>query len=67
MLLNLWKHECQRVIADRFTNETDKEWFEKATRTIVEEDIGAEKVEVVQEDEYFVDFMRDAPEPTGTY
>ena len=53
------------MIADRFTNKTDKEWFEKAVRTLVEEDIGAEMVEVIQEDHYFVDFMRDAPEITG--
>ncbi|XP_028415244.1 dynein heavy chain 5, axonemal-like [Dendronephthya gigantea] len=65
ILLNLWKHECKRVIADRFTNKTDKDWFEKAVRTLIEEDIGAEMVEVIQEDQYFVDFMRDAPEITG--
>lgn len=65
VLLHLWKHECQRVIADRFTNQVDKDWFEKAVRTVVEEDIGTEMVEVIQEDQYFVDFMRDAPEITG--
>ena len=64
-LLHLWKHECKRVIADRFTNQTDKDWFEKAVRTLVEEDIGTEMMEVIQEDQYFVDFMRDAPEITG--
>ena len=27
--MNLWSHECTRVIADRFTNEQDCQWFEK--------------------------------------
>ena len=27
--VNLWAHECVRVIADRFTNEQDCKWFEK--------------------------------------
>ena len=31
-LMLLWKHECYRVIADRFTTQDDKDWFEKTIK-----------------------------------
>ena len=31
-LVSLWKHECCRVFADRFTNKEDKDWLEKAIK-----------------------------------
>ncbi|XP_070548103.1 dynein axonemal heavy chain 8-like [Ptychodera flava] len=65
-LLLLWKHECTRVIADRFTNAEDKEWFENAVTRIAKEDIGEDEGESIKISEpYFVDFLRDPPEPTG--
>ncbi|KAM4875452.1 dynein axonemal heavy chain 5 [Thomomys bottae] len=66
-LLKLWKHECKRVIADRFTVSDDVTWFDKALAHLVEEEFGDEKKLLVDcgIDAYFVDFLRDAPEATG--
>ena len=66
ILLNLWKHECNRVIADRFTNQQDKDWFEKTLKQLIEEDFDADTANLMDAEPYFVDFLRDAPEPTGT-
>ncbi|XP_019624088.1 PREDICTED: dynein heavy chain 8, axonemal-like [Branchiostoma belcheri] len=64
-LLSLWEHECVRVIVDRFTNSEDKDWFFKAIIRVVGENIGAEYLAELDPEPYFVDFLRDAPEPTG--
>ena len=60
-LLALWKHEVTRVIADRFINATDKEWFEKAITRVLTEEMGDKVAERLQEEPYFVDFLREAP------
>uniref|UniRef100_A0A8C7IHK7 Dynein axonemal heavy chain 5 n=1 Tax=Oncorhynchus kisutch TaxID=8019 RepID=A0A8C7IHK7_ONCKI len=67
VLLQLWKHECKRVIADRFTMPEDVAWFDRALAKLVEEELGEEERAVVDfgVDSYFVDFLRDAPEATG--
>lgn len=49
----------------RFTVQSDKDWFEKELVFHVAKYLSDEYVEYVQETQYFVDFMRDAPEPTG--
>ncbi|XP_078069648.1 dynein axonemal heavy chain 8-like [Mustelus asterias] len=64
-LLALFKHECTRVIADRFVSQEDKYWFEGAITRAVEKVIGRELAGKLHKDPYFVDFLRDMPEPTG--
>lgn len=67
VLLGLWKHECKRVIADRFTLPEDVEWFDQSIAKLVGEKLGEENQKIVAcgLDRYFVDFLRDAPEDTG--
>ncbi|KAL6108919.1 dnah5 [Pungitius sinensis] len=67
VLLALWRHECSRVIADRFTTPEDVEWFDQALAKLVEEELIEEHKDIVEYrlDRYFVDFLRDAPEATG--
>lgn len=67
VLLRLWKHECKRVIADRFTAPEDVAWFDYTLAKLVEEELGEDERVVVDlgVDSYFVDFLRDAPEATG--
>ncbi|XP_041103970.1 dynein heavy chain 5, axonemal [Polyodon spathula] len=65
VLVALFKHECSRVIADRFTNHKDKEWFEQTMFKIASEDHGSSIIESAHKEAYFVDFLRDAPEATG--
>ena len=58
IILALWKHECTRVIADRFTNAEDKEWFQRCVYRVIEEDIDEETKDMLPEEPYFVDFLR---------
>ncbi|KAL4222174.1 Dynein heavy chain 8 [Mactra antiquata] len=64
-MLGLWKHECTRVIADRFTNAEDKKWFENALCNVCKSQLGDEIFAKLPVEPYFVDFLREAPEPTG--
>ena len=65
ILTALWKHECTRVIADRFVNSSDKEWFESCFTGVVKEGIDEEASKLLAAEPYFVDFLRDPPEPSG--
>ena len=65
LAINLWQHEIARVISDRFVSEEDKSWFDKELLSIVKKNLGEELEANAKEVKYFVDFMQDAPEPTG--
>ncbi len=54
-----------RVYFCRFIADSDKEWFDIELLNTVEQEFNEDVVEVIREPRYFVDFMRDAPEPTG--
>ncbi|XP_044223058.1 dynein axonemal heavy chain 8-like [Thunnus albacares] len=64
-LLALFKSECTRVIADRFICSEDREWFEKNVSRVIQEHVDPDLVPELHPEPYFVDFLRDAPEPTG--
>ncbi|XP_014253708.1 dynein heavy chain 8, axonemal isoform X2 [Cimex lectularius] len=82
VLMHLWKHECTRVIADRFVSADDHKWFQITMVKVVHDVLlnpimeelrqKAEKEEDIvapfkfdSTETYFVDFLRDMPEPTG--
>ncbi|XP_015833540.2 dynein axonemal heavy chain 5 isoform X3 [Tribolium castaneum] len=64
-MMVLWKHECTRVFSDRFTIEEDKKWFDAELLDLVERELGPAFRTKTEPNPVFVDFMRDAPEPTG--
>lgn len=65
VMMSLWKHEVTRVFADRFTTIEDKEWFGTELFSLVRKELGDSHQEMIFSNPVFVDFMRDAPEPTG--
>ncbi|KAK7114140.1 hypothetical protein V1264_000252 [Littorina saxatilis] len=64
-VMYLWKHECCRVIADRFVNYDDLGWFLKTMVRVTNEELGETYGDMTKPFKYFVDFLRDAAEPTG--
>ncbi len=64
-ILALWKHECVRVIADRFTSMKDVEWFVKKLHSGCATELGEDYEKLLHAEPFFVDFLRDAPEATG--
>ena len=49
----------------RFTNPEDKKWFETAVTNVCKNHIGEDLLSQLPEEPFFVDFLREAPEPTG--
>ncbi|XP_004619390.1 dynein axonemal heavy chain 8 [Sorex araneus] len=65
VLLSLFKHECNRVIADRFITPEDEQLFNTYLTRALEENISSDITSIIPQEPYFVDFLRDMPEPTG--
>ncbi|XP_051710736.2 dynein axonemal heavy chain 8 isoform X1 [Oryctolagus cuniculus] len=65
ILMSLFKHECNRVIADRFITAEDEQWFNSHLCHAIEENISSEAASCMLHEPYFVDFLREMPEPTG--
>ena len=63
--LQLWRHEVSRVVSDRFVNKKDTAWFMSQMVTLIKENLGSDVEPAIKEEKFFVDFMQDAPEPTG--
>uniref|UniRef100_A0A1A9WR67 AAA+ ATPase domain-containing protein n=1 Tax=Glossina brevipalpis TaxID=37001 RepID=A0A1A9WR67_9MUSC len=61
-ILKLWRHECTRVIADRFTDFKDTKWFLERMRKDAASHLGEYFEEYPEEETFFVDFLRDPPE-----
>ncbi|XP_077101314.1 dynein axonemal heavy chain 5-like [Siphateles boraxobius] len=65
LMASLFRHECSRVIADRFIDQKDRETFDAILERITVQDHGPSLLEQGPWEGYFVDFLRDAPEMTG--
>ncbi|GAB5571478.1 dynein axonemal heavy chain 8 isoform X1 [Prionailurus iriomotensis] len=68
VLLSLFKHECNRVIADRyflFITSEDEQWFNIHLVHAIEENISPDVASYILPEPYFVDFLREMSEPTG--
>jgi dynein heavy chain len=58
-LMALWKHECDRVLQDKFTDDKDRLWFQNAMRTLLKDEFGEDMSNLMMKPKFFVDFMRE--------
>lgn len=59
------KRQTETLFRYRFICSEDREWFEKAVTRVIQEHVDPDLVPEIHPEPYFVDFLRDAPEPTG--
>eukprot|EP00462_Mataza_sp_D1_P007532 CAMPEP_0175123998 /NCGR_PEP_ID=MMETSP0087-20121206/2542_1 /TAXON_ID=136419 /ORGANISM="Unknown Unknown, Strain D1" /LENGTH=4569 /DNA_ID=CAMNT_0016405727 /DNA_START=105 /DNA_END=13811 /DNA_ORIENTATION=+ len=61
-LVELWRHECERVMCDKLVNEKDKNWFLNESKKTLNAFFPEETIARLEENKdpvYFVDFLRD--------
>ncbi|XP_055711493.1 dynein axonemal heavy chain 8-like [Phlebotomus papatasi] len=61
-LLRLWLHETRRVMADRCIVIEDQQWFVNVQKDLCGEFVKTLSEEALDDDIYFVNFLRDIPE-----
>ena len=49
----------------RFIVEEDKKWFNNCLKSAIKQQVGEGFAEDMDNDPYFIDFLREAPEMTG--
>ncbi|CAM9820421.1 unnamed protein product [Heterosigma akashiwo] len=60
ILVGLWRHECERVFADKLTNNKDKDFYGKTVDKLTAEVFGDQMTDTCKSAEfYMVNFMRD--------
>ena len=58
-LLQLWRHECERVFTDKLTNQADKDWESAAIISVVDAVYGKQLAARIAGPLYFVNFLPD--------
>jgi hypothetical protein len=59
VLLRLWRHECARVLPDKFVSAEDRKWFAGATQRTLMRHLPTELAEAGGVETYWVDFLRE--------
>lgn len=65
-LTAMWaRHTPHMLFVGRFVCFEDRDWFGKAVSRVIQEHVDPGLIPQLHPEPYFVDFLRDAPEPTG--